>query len=146
MGADRAINYVEKDFVEVAKTANGGKGCDLILDMVGGDYVARNLEALAPEGRLVQIAVQKGAKAELFLPTIMMKRLTLTGSVLRPRTVEQKGAIARTLHRQLWPLLEKGDIAPIIHETFPLAQASDAHALMESSAHIGKIVLEVEDG
>ena len=145
MGADRAINYVEEDFVEVAKTANGGKGCNVILDMVGGDYVARNMEALAPEGRLVQIAVQKGAKAELFVPTIMMKRLILTGSVLRPRTVEQKGAIARTLHRKLWPLLEKGDIAPIIHETFPLARASDAHALMESSAHIGKIVLEIED-
>lgn len=146
MGADRAINYMEADFVEVAKTANGGKGCDVILDMVGGDYLARNLEALAPEGRLVQIAVLKGAKAELFLPTIMMKRLILTGSVLRPRTVEQKGAIAGTLRRKLWPLLEKGDIAPIIHETFPLSRAADAHALMESSAHIGKIVLEVEDG
>ncbi len=143
LGASRAINYVTEDFVRVIDDETDGAGCNVILDMVGGDYLARNLEALAPLGRLVQIAVLKGAKVELFLPTIMMKQLVLTGSVLRPRTVEQKGAIARSLHEHVWPLLESGQITPIIHETVPLSEAASAHALMESSAHIGKIILRV---
>ncbi len=144
MGADRAINYTEEDFVEVVKEATGGKGCTVVLDMVGGDYFNRNLDVLAPEGRLVQVAVQKGAKVELFIPTIMMKRLRYTGSTLRPRNVEQKGAIAAAVHEKLWPLFEKGAIKPLIYKVFPLEKANEAHALMASSAHIGKIMLSVD--
>ena len=141
LGAARAINYSDEDFVAVVKAETGGAGCDVVLDMVGGDYVARNLEALAPGGRLVQIAVRKGAKAELLVPVIMTKRLTFTGSVLRPRPVAEKGLIARELRRRLWPLLESGDVRPSVYATFPLAAASEAHALMESGRHVGKIVL-----
>ena len=141
MGAERAINYVDEDFVAVAKEFTNGAGVNLILDIVGGDYTARNLAALAPFGRLVQVAVQAGAKAEVPLFVIMQKRLTLTGSTLRARSVAEKGAIAAALKQRLWPNFESGEIGPVIHATFPLAEAAKAHELMESSAHIGKIVL-----
>lgn len=145
LGAERAINYTEEDFVEVVREATGGKGCDVVLDMIGGDYFKRNLDVLAADGRLVQVAVQKGAKVELFIPTVMAKRLRITGSVLRPRSVGQKGTIAAALREKLWPLLEKGDIKPLIYRIFPLDRASEAHALMASSDHIGKIMLSVGD-
>ena len=141
LGAERAIDYRREDFVAVVKELTGGRGVDLILDMVAGDYVARNIDALAVEGRLVQIATLRGAKVTVNAATLMAKRLTWTGSTLRPRSVEEKGAIARALEAEVWPLLAKGDIRPSIHATFPLADAAKAHALMESSAHIGKIVL-----
>jgi NADPH2:quinone reductase len=141
LGAERAIDYREEDFVEVARNLTAGRGVDLILDMVGGDYLPRNLEALAVEGRLVQIAWLKGSRITANFAPLMLKRLTWTGSTLRPRTVEQKGAIARALEAQVWPLLEAGKVRPQIFATFPLAEAAKAHALMESSAHIGKIVL-----
>jgi len=141
LGADVAIDYRREDFVDVVSKATEGRGVDVILDMVGGDYIARNLKILALEGRLVQIAFLKGSSAELNLLPLMLKRQTVTGSTLRPRTVAEKGAIARALHANVWPLLESGRVAPVIHATFPLARAADAHRLMESSAHIGKIVL-----
>jgi NADPH2:quinone reductase len=141
LGAKRAINYKEQDFVEIVKADTGGKGVDVILDMIGGDYIARNLKAAAPDGRIVNIAFLKGAKAEVnFLP-IMLKRLTLTGSTLRARPVEEKAQIARQLEEKIWPLIASGKIHPVIHAEFPLAHAADAHKLMESSAHIGKIIL-----
>ena len=143
LGAERAINYREEDFVAAAREATGGKGVDLILDMVGGDYVDRNLKALAVEGRLVQIAWLQGAKVSLDLTPIMLKRLTYTGSTLRARSVEQKGEIARALEARVWPLLASGKVKPLIYRTFPLAEAAAAHALMESSEHTGKIVLTV---
>ncbi len=143
LGADRAINSNDEDFVQAVKDETGGKGADVILDMVGGDYVARNIAALAADGRMVSIAFLKGAKVEVNLMPVMLKRLTLTGSTLRPRSVEFKAAIAQRLRKKVWPLIEKGRIKPVIHATFPLARAADAHRLMESSAHIGKIVLEV---
>jgi NADPH2:quinone reductase len=141
LGAARAINYRHEDFVAVIRDQTGGKGVDLILDMVGGDYVGRNLEALAIEGRLVQIAWLAGAKVRANFAPLMLKRLSWTGSTLRPRTVEQKAAIARELEARVWPLIAEGRVKPLIHATFPLAEASKAHELMESSAHIGKIVL-----
>ena len=143
LGAERAIDYREEDFVDVVKTATGGQGVDVILDMVGGDYGPRNLACLAVEGRLVQIAAQRGARTELDLIAVMQKRLTVTGSTLRPRPVADKAAIARALHERVWPLLETGGVRPVIFETFPLARAADAHRLMESGRHIGKIVLTV---
>ncbi len=143
LGADRAINYNDEDFVQAVKDETGGKGADVILDMVGGDYVARNISALAADGRMVSIAFLKGAKVEVNLMPVMLKRLTLTGSTLRPRSVAFKAAIAQRLRQKVWPLIETGRIKPVIHATFPLARAADAHRLMESSAHIGKIVLEV---
>src|SRR5438552_11277058 len=142
LGADQAIDYRREDFVAAIQAATGGKGVDVILDMVGGDYISRNLACLAVEGRLVQIAFLSGSKQEIDILPLMMKRLTLTGSTLRPRTVAQKGAIAAALKTRVWPLLEAGTVAPVIHATFPLAQAAEAHRLMESSAHIGKIVLD----
>jgi putative PIG3 family NAD(P)H quinone oxidoreductase len=141
LGADRAINYRMEDFVAVIRQATDGRGVDVVLDMVGGDYVPRNLDCLALEGRIVQIAFLRGSKVDLDLMPLMLKRLILTGSTLRPRTVEQKGAIARALHQHVWPLLQRGRIQPIIHTTFPLKDAAAAHHLMESSMHIGKIVL-----
>ena len=117
----------------------------MVLDMVGGDYFAHNLDVLAMDGRMVQVAVQKGAKVELFIPTIMSKRLHYTGSTLRPRTLEQKAAVAEAVERNLWPLFEKGDIKPLIYTTYPLSEAAEAHALMESSDHIGKIMMTVDD-
>jgi NADPH2:quinone reductase len=143
LGASRAIDYRSEDFVAAVKAATGGRGVDVILDMVGGDYVARNLEALAVEGRLVQISWLQGAKITANFAPLMVKRLTWTGSTLRPRSVEQKGAIARALEEKVWPLLATGKLKPLIHATFPLADAAKAHTLMESSAHVGKIVLTV---
>ncbi len=143
LGARLAINYREQDFVEAVRQATGGAGVDLVLDMVGGDYIARNLEVLATEGRLVQIAFLQGSQVQFdFLP-MMLKRLTITGSTLRPRTVAQKAAIAAALHQQVWPLMEAGTVKPVIHATLPLAEAARAHAMMEESRHIGKIVLTV---
>ncbi|MFO1035508.1 MAG: NAD(P)H-quinone oxidoreductase [Geminicoccaceae bacterium] len=143
LGAERAIDYRTEDFVGVVKEATGGKGVDVILDMVGGDYVERNLQAAAVEGRIVQIAWLRGPKVTAnFLP-LMLKRLSWTGSTLRPRSVEQKGVIARELEAEVLPLLAAGKLKPVIHATFPLAEAAAAHAMMESSAHIGKIVLTV---
>jgi putative PIG3 family NAD(P)H quinone oxidoreductase len=141
LGAERAIDYRSEDFVAVAKDLTGGKGVDLILDMVGGDYLPRNLESLAVEGRLVQIAWLQGSRITANFAPLMLKRLTWTGSTLRPRTVEQKGAIARALEAEVWPLIAAGKVRPLIHATFPLAEAAKAHALMETSTHIGKIVL-----
>ena len=143
IGAERAINYRVEDFVAVVQSLTGGRGVDLIIDIVGGEYLARNFKALAVEGRLVQVAVRAGAKVEVPLYVLMQKRLTLTGSTLRPRPVAEKGAIAAALRRQVWPLFEAGKIRPLIYKTFPLEKAAEAHALMESSDHIGKIVLTV---
>jgi putative PIG3 family NAD(P)H quinone oxidoreductase len=141
LGASVAIDYKTEDFVQVIERETQGKGVDVILDMVGGDYINRNLRCLAVEGRLVQIAFLKGAKAEINLANIMVKRQTVTGSTLRPRSVAEKGAIARQLEQRVWPLIAAGEVRPLIHATFPLEQAAEAHRLMESSAHLGKIVL-----
>ena len=141
LGAKRAIDYRNEDFVAVARAETGGKGVDVILDMVGGTYVERNLHALAVEGRLVQIAWLEGAKVQANFMPLMLKRLTWTGSTLRPRSVAEKGEIARALEAKVWPLLAAGRLRPPVHATFPLAEAAAAHALMESSRHIGKIVL-----
>ena len=141
LGASIAINYRTEDFVQVIERETAGKGIDVILDMVGGDYLTRNLKCLAVEGRLVQIAFLKGAKAEVNFAGVMMKRQTITGSTLRPRSVAEKGAIAEALEAKVWPLVAAGEVQPQIHATFPLDQAADAHRLMESSAHVGKIVL-----
>jgi len=143
LGANRAINYKTEDFVEVVKQATGGKGVDVILDMVGGEYVDRELKCLADDGRIVIIAFLGGAKATLNLSDILRRRLTVTGSALRPRPVEFKGAIAKNLREKVWPLIEIGSIKAVIHKTFPLEHAAKAHELMESSAHIGKIVLTI---
>ncbi|MEI7606360.1 MAG: NAD(P)H-quinone oxidoreductase [Rhodospirillaceae bacterium] len=143
LGAFRAIDYSREDFVAVIKEATGKKGVDVILDMVGGDYLPRNLEVLAADGRHVSIAFLKGPKATLNLMPLMLKRQTLTGSTLRPRPVTEKGRIAQALREKVWPLLESGAVKVVLHRTFPLAEAAEAHRLMESSAHIGKIVLTV---
>lgn len=143
LGAERAINYREEDFVEVMKAETGGKGIDLILDMVGGDYIPRNVKALALDGRLVQIAFLGGPKAELNFAQVMVKRLTITGSTLRPQSDGAKAAIARELEDKIWPMLSDGTIAPVMDSTFPLAEAAAAHTKMETSKHIGKIVLVV---
>lgn len=143
LGADHAINYREQDFVAAAKQATGGRGVDLILDMVGGDYISRNYEMAAESGRIVQIAFLNGPKAQVDFRRLMMKRLTHTGSTLRPRTIAEKAAIASELEAKVWPLLAQGRCKPVIHARFPLEQAAEAHRLMESNAHIGKIVLTV---
>jgi len=143
LGAVRGINYRTEDFVEVVLAATGGKGADVILDMIGGDYFDRNLKVAANEGRLVIIAMQGGARAEIKLNVLLTKRLTVAGSTLRARTVEEKAAVADAVHTNVWPLLSSGRVRPIIHATFPLAEAAAAHQLMESSNHIGKIVLTV---
>ena len=143
LGAERGINYRDEDFVAVVHASTDNRGVDVVLDMVGAEYFTRNLTALAVDGRLVEIATLRGAKAEINIPTIMQRRLTVTGSTLRPRSVAEKGAIADALRRQVWPLLESGAVAPVIHATFPLPQAAEAHRLLESSAHVGKIVLVV---
>jgi putative PIG3 family NAD(P)H quinone oxidoreductase len=143
LGAERAINYRSEDFVAVVREATGGEGVDLILDIIGGTYTPRNLTALATEGRLVQIGLQEGAAATIDLARLLVRRLTITGSTLRPRSVEDKGRIAAALRQEVWPLLEQGTVRPLVHRTFPLSEAAAAHALMESSAHIGKIVLVV---
>jgi NADPH2:quinone reductase len=141
LGAERAINYRTQDFEAEVKAATGGTGVNVILDMVGGDYVPKELRCLADEGRLVFIAFLRGPKTTLDINELMRRRLVLTGSTLRPRPVEFKGAIAQRLREKVWPLLEAGRIRPVIYRTFPLAEARAAHALMESSQHIGKIVL-----
>ena len=138
-----AINYKSEDFVAVVKAATGGRGVDVILDMVGGDYVPRELKALAEDGRLVFINTMAGRQSTVDFGALMQRRLTITGSTLRPRSVAFKGAIAHALRETIWPLIEAGKIKPVIYQTFPLAEASGAHALMESSQHIGKIVLVV---
>jgi NADPH2:quinone reductase len=143
LGAERAINYRTQDFAEEIKAATGGKGVNVILDMVGGDYVPKELKCLAEEGRLVFIAFLRGPKTELDINEVMRKRITISGSTLRPRPVEFKGAVARSLRDKIWPLIDAGKIKPQVFKTFPLAQASDAHRLMESSQHIGKLVLTV---
>jgi NADPH2:quinone reductase len=141
LGADQAINYKTADFAEEVKTLTGGKGVDVILDMVAGSYVAREIGCLAEDGRLVFIAVQGGTKAEFNAGLVLRKRLTVTGSTLRPRSIEFKTAIARALQEKVWPLLAGGAIKPVIHSTFAAADAAQAHVLMESNQHIGKIVL-----
>lgn len=141
LGAKRAINYRDEDFVSVVKEASGRHGADVILDMVGGSYIERNFSATAPDGRIVQIAFLGGPKAEVNFTRLMLKRLTLTGSTLRARPIEVKGGIARALEEKVWPLIEDGTVKPVMDQTFPLEKAADAHARMESSAHIGKIAL-----
>jgi NADPH:quinone reductase len=144
LGAERAINYRDEDFVEIVRDATGGRGVDVILDMVGGSYLPRDVKALAPEGRLVMIAFLGGPKAELNFAQVMTKRLTITGSTLRPQSVEAKARIAQALEREVWPLIASGRIGPVMDRTYPLEEAAAAHARMESSAHVGKIVLTVE--
>ena len=141
LGAEKAFNYKSGDWAEALKAATGGKGVNVILDMVGGDYVPKELKCLADDGRLVFIAFLRGPKTELDINELMRRRLTLTGSTLRPRTVEYKASLAKSLRERIWPHIEAGRIKPEIFKTFPLAQASEAHKLMESSQHIGKIVL-----
>ncbi len=141
LGADHAINYRTHDFVEEAKRLTGGQGVNVILDMVAGAYVAREVEALAEDGRLVIIAVQGGVKSEFNAGLVLRRRLQITGSTLRPRPVAFKSAIAQSLRQHVWPLIAAGRIRPVIHSTFPAARAADAHTLMESNQHVGKIVL-----
>ena len=145
LGADYTINYAERDFVEVCKGGTQGKGMDVILDMVAGDYTNRNIEAAAEEGRYVIIAGLRGFSAEVSIRSIMLKRLVITGSTLRPRPVDFKAAIAAGLKEQVWPLLESGQVKPVIHSVLPLGKANEGHRLMESSRHVGKIMLQVPD-
>jgi putative PIG3 family NAD(P)H quinone oxidoreductase len=141
LGAEQAVNYKEEDFVTAAKDFTGGVGVDVVLDMVGGEYIQRNIKALGPDGRHISIAFLSGSKAEVNFMPVMLKRLTLTGSTLRPLPIDRKGEIAKALEETVWPLIAKGEIAPVVHGTFSMAQAADAHRLMESSQHIGKIIL-----
>jgi NADPH:quinone reductase len=141
LGTERAINYRTSDFSKEVRALTADRGVDVILDMVGGDYVAREIACLADDGRLVLIGLLGGVKADVPLSQILLRRLTLTGSTLRPRPAAYKAQLAQALRERVWPLIEAGRIKPVIHATFPLAQAADAHRLMESSAHIGKIVL-----
>ena len=141
LGAEQAIDYRQQDFVAVIKEATEGRGVDVILDMVGGPYIEKNLRSLAVEGRLVQIAFLQGSKVTLDLVHLMMRRQTVTGSTLRPRPVADKAAIARALREKVWPLIEAKQVRPVIDRIFPLAEAAAAHRLMESSRHIGKILL-----
>src|ERR1041385_7015069 len=141
LGAEKAFNYKTQDWAQELRAATGGKGVNVIIDMVGGDYVPRELKCLAEEGRLVFIAFLRGPKTELDIAQVMQKRLSITGSTLRPRSTEFKGHLAKNLREKIWPLIEAGRIKPQVYKTFPLAQAADAHRLMESSEHIGKIVL-----
>jgi len=143
LGAERAIDYSREDFAAVVAELTAGRGVDVVLDMVGGDYLPRNLASLATDGRLVQIAFLKGPRAEIDLMTVMHRRLTLTGSTLRPRSIEEKGQIARAVRENVWPLIEKGDVRPVLHATFPLAAAAEAHRALEAGTHVGKIVLIV---
>jgi NADPH2:quinone reductase len=143
LGAERAINYRTEDFVDVVKQLTKGRGVDLILDIVGGDYIPRDLASLAVEGRLVVIGFMGGDTATIDFRRVLGRRLTITGSTLRPRSVEEKGQIAAEVRREVWPLLESGKVKPLIYRMFPLADAAAAHRLMESSEHVGKIVLTV---
>jgi len=142
LGAERAINYKSEDFVEVVKSLTNDRGVDVILDMVAGGYVPRELSALADGGRLVIIALLGGAKAEVNLSDVLRRRLTITGSTLRPRSIDFKAKIAAQLKARVWPLVEEGRIKPIVYRVLPARQAAQAHALMESGEHIGKIVLD----
>jgi NADPH:quinone reductase len=144
LGAELAVDYKTTDWVQALKDYTGGRGVDVILDMVGGDYTAKNLELLATDGRLVQIAFIKTSTVTLDLMQVMRRRLTISGSLLRPRTPEEKGVIARALRTEVWPLIERGEVRPIVHAVFPLARAADAHRMMEASEHIGKIILTIE--
>lgn len=143
LGAERAINYHDEDFVEAIREATEGRGVDVILDMVAGSYLQRDIAALADNGRLSIIAFLGGPVAEVDFMGVLLKRLTITASTLRPRSIEEKAAIADSLREKVWPLLSGGRVAPVIHQTFPLADAAQAHALLESNAHIGKIILTV---
>jgi putative PIG3 family NAD(P)H quinone oxidoreductase len=143
LGAERAVNYHSEDFVAVVKSATNNRGVDVVLDMVGGAYFTRNIDVLGVEGRLVEIATLSGVDAEVNIQTVMQRRLTITGSTLRARPVADKGAIAAAVHANVWPLVESGAVKPIVFKTFPLREAAAAHALMESSQHIGKIVLTI---
>jgi len=143
LGATAAVNYQTKDFVDEVQRLTDGKGAAVVLDMVGGDYVPRNLRALADDGRHVSIAFQRGAKTEIAIPDVMRRRLTLTGSTLRPRPVEFKTMVADEIARTVWPYVEGGRLKPVIDSSFPLSRAAEAHARMEAGEHIGKIVLEV---
>lgn len=145
LGADRVVNYHDEDFVPVAKEFNDGKGVDVILDMVGGDYIERNIKSCAPDGRIVNIAFLRGPKAEVNFMPMMLKRLTLTGSTLRPQSIARKGEIARSLVERVWPLISDGKVKPVIHTVLSLDNAAAAHELMESNAHIGKIMLDLQD-
>lgn len=144
LGAAHAINYKRQDFVEEVKRITGGKGCQAVLDMIGGDYVPRNMQCLADDGRHITIAVQQGLTAEVSLVDIMRRRLTLTGSTLRARSVAFKGMVADEIHATVWPHVEAGHLRPVIDSVFPLDRAAEAHARMESSEHVGKIVLSVD--
>jgi len=146
LGAERGINYRDEDFVAVIKELTGGKGVDVILDMVAGDYVAREIDCLADDGRLVVIALLGGSRATIDMGQVLRRRLHVTGSTLRPRPVAFKAAIAAQLREHAWPLFAQGKIKPVVHRVFPLDQAAEAHALMESSTHVGKIVLQVQEG
>ncbi|MHA3978013.1 NAD(P)H-quinone oxidoreductase [Halovulum sp. GXIMD14794] len=146
LGAERAVNYRDEDYVDALRAATNGQGIDVSLNMVGGDYIARDIKLLSEDGRLVMIAFLQGPKVELNLAPAMVKRLTITGSTLRPQSVAAKTAIAEDLEREVWPLLAAGRIAPVMDESFPLADAAKAHARMESSGHIGKIILNVAGG
>jgi putative PIG3 family NAD(P)H quinone oxidoreductase len=141
LGAELAINYRTTDFVAAVRETTGGGGVNLVLDMVGGEYLQRNLECLAMDGRLVQIGQLGGWKSQINMGPVLVKRLWITGSTLRARSVAEKAAIARAVHQHVWPLLEAGKVRVPVHATFPLAQAAEAHRVMESSAHIGKLVL-----
>ncbi|MDP3785917.1 MAG: NAD(P)H-quinone oxidoreductase, partial [Undibacterium sp.] len=143
LGAHKAINYKTQDFCDEIKTLTQGRGVDIILDMVAGKYLGRNIDSLADDGRLAVIALLGGAKAELDMSQLLRRRLTITGSTLRPRPVAFKAAIACQLLEKVWPLLVAGKVRPVIHQTFPLEQACQAHALMEGSQHIGKIMLKL---
>lgn len=143
LGAGLAVNYRTADFVAAVRSATGGRGVNVVLDIIGGDYLARNISCLALHGRLVQIGLIGGARAQIDLRPVLQNRLTITGSTLRVRTVEEKGAIARELEEKVWPLLASGKIAPVVHRTFRLQDAADAHRLIEAGTHIGKIVLTV---
>lgn len=143
IGASVAINYREKDFVAEIKSATGGRGVDVVLDIIGGDYLPRNIQCLALQGRLVQVGLIGGSEGALDLRSVLQNRLTITGSTLRPRTPDEKGAIARELEAHVWPLLERHEVAPVVHTTFPLTAASEAHRLLESGEVVGKLVLRV---
>ena len=142
IGADHAINYRTQDFVAEVLRITGKRGVDVVLDMVAGDYVSREVECLAADGRIAIIAVQGGTKSALDVGTVLRKRLSIVGSTLRPRSIAYKGVLAKALRERVWPLIEAGRIKPVIHQVFPAAQAAAAHALMESSTHVGKIVLD----
>jgi putative PIG3 family NAD(P)H quinone oxidoreductase len=144
IGAEHAVNYREGDFVAAVKEFTNGRGVDVVLDMVAGDYVQRNIEVLALDGRLVMIGRQGGVKSEIDIMPILRKRLILTGSTLRTRSIAEKGALAQAVHQHVWPLFESGAIRVIVHQTFPLRDAAAAHRVMESSTHVGKLVLQVQ--